>query len=470
MKKTNSYYIKYIKYFLILSITVFSIYLINASQYILYDSSNNFLFNKALLGIIIFTLLYHLSKYAYKINIYTIVFISFLLYLFWGIYASVTPVSDFTVFYNLSVQYATSFDAKILYTSKSPTTTAYYAFFVFLLGKSYLAFYIASSLIWSVQIIILYKALSNFNFSENQAKFIALMYGLYPGIIFYATVVSSESVFMFFLITSFYFVSKISNDTFTKKDTIQLGLLLSLFFLTRSNAVVFIIPYILYFFLSKSASRSGTFLVVIAMILPLLFQLFLNIKYGDRLSLSASQWGTYNLMVGTNPKSKGGYNESDKELAGIKKEDAVPLKQAQKNALKIAYHRIFKQPMDFIIFATTTKIKRLWETDRSSLDWSIAKSPTKKNIIQEIEVGSKILEASFLMIILTSLGYLLERLYRCKENLNSSISVNLLLLTIVPLLLLAFLHIFIEVQPRYHLPFLPFLIVFSGLFILDLQD
>ena len=461
------------RYLIIFLAAILTIYLINAPIYVLYHAAEKsplFFLLISLLGPIFFIILSFLSHYSYKINIYGVAFISFILYLCWGIYASVTPYSDFGEFYNLSVQYASSFDTKILFQSKSPTTTIYYAFFAFMFGKSYLTFYIASSLIWSVQVIILYKALSNFKQSENESKFIATMYGLYPGIIFYATVVSSESIFMFFLVSSLYLVSKIYNNTFKKKDAVALGVVFSLFFLTRGNAIVFIIPYIIYFIFSKNIFKKHMFLLVIAIILPLLFQLSLNIKYGDRYSFSASEWGAYNLMVGTNPKSNGGYSLSDFRLAGYEGENKVTLKEAQKNSIKIAFHRITDNPIDFILFSTTTKIKTLWETDLLNIFWSIGNSPKKKDIWLAIKVGGTILEASFLMLLLTSIGYLTERLCRYKEIINRKISIDLLLLTIIPLVLLALLHIFIEVQPRYHLPFLPFLTIFSGIFIMNKYD
>lgn len=449
-----------------------TIYLMHSISYVMYDSNSVMNIDKVILAILFFILLYKLSIYSNRINIKTLVFVAFILYIFWGVYASVTPFSDFAHFYHQAVSFASSWDLKFLYDSKSPTTTAYYAFFAFLLGKSYLSFYIASALIWSIQIPILYKALINFDIEDKKAKFIAFMYGFYPGVIFYATVVSSESMFMFLLITSFYLISKIKNNRLTITNTVIVGIVLALFFLTRSNAIVFIIPYFLYFLFSDAISKKIALGLVISLSIPLFFELFLNMHYGNRVSVSASQWGAYNLMVGTNHKGTGGYSVPDSKLAGFIGDNKVALKDAQKNALRIAYHRVVDHPMDFILFATTTKIKRLWETDRQNIYWGIRKSPKKKNISQELDVGNRILDGSYLIMLLTAFAFFVRQSINYKSLLNSNKNkyTDFLALTVTPLFLLAILHIFIEVQPRYHLPFLPFLIVFSGLFIFQTSD
>ena len=187
MRISDILFRRHLKLFMIFLTVTFAIYMINASFYSISGNSKKL----PLVFLILFLLLY-IYKNIKKINIVVILFVSFLVYLFWGMYASVTPFSDFLGFYRHSVKFADTFSLSVLYSSKSPTTVVYYSIYAFFFGNNYLSFYIGSSLIWSAQIVLLFKSLVNFQIIENKAKFISLMYGFYPGIVFYATVVSRE--------------------------------------------------------------------------------------------------------------------------------------------------------------------------------------------------------------------------------------------------------------------------------------
>jgi hypothetical protein len=421
-------------------------------------------------SILIFIILVKFSKYAYKINILFLTLVAFILYLSWGLYAMVTPYSDFMEFYKLSTSFANTGNLNILSESKSPTTIAYYAFFVSIFGKSNYVFYIASSLIWSIQVPLLYLSLKNFKIINLKAKFISLIYGLYPGVIFFATVVSSESVFMFFLMFNFYLISKLKNGQLSRIDTSLLGLSLSLLFLTRGGGIAFIIPFLLYYIGNCFFSKKHYTIFIISILTPLMFQLNLNIKFEDRVSISTSHWAPYLFMVGTNENSNGGYSLNDLELAGFRGSNKVPIEEAKNNAITIALDRIGSDPLRFIAFSLTTKIKYLWRTDSQSILWGTNRSPKKDLLTNVISVGTGLLDSIFLLIKTTALFYLLWMLVQYREILHNKSVLSFHLLILGSLTLLALLHIFIEVQTRYHTPFIPFLSIYSGLFILKYLD
>ncbi len=96
--------------------------------------------------------------------------------------------------------------------------------------------------------------------------------------------------------------------------------------------------------------------------------------------MSASRWGAYNLLTGTSKDNSGGYSVKQLELAGFRGHNQVSHEEASQRAIQIARNRIFEKSVDFIEFALTKKIRRLWNGESHSITWSLAKSPSYKNI------------------------------------------------------------------------------------------
>jgi hypothetical protein len=199
-------------------------------------------------------------------------------------------------------------------------------------------------------------------------------------------------------------------------------------------------------------------------------QLFLNIKYENKVSIATSPWGQYVFLNGTNYETKGQYSSSDLILAGFIGTNKVSMEQAQKNAITIAITRISNDPLKFIQFALTDKINSLWGTDTHNIRWSIGESPRKEEIRKQVLVGMGILDTVFFMIKVCGLLYLITILFNYKYYYKEHKNIlNFIIIMVIPLLLLSVLHIFIEVQSRYHMPFMPFLIIITGMFIFEID-
>jgi 4-amino-4-deoxy-L-arabinose transferase-like glycosyltransferase len=438
---------KSILYFLLVLLLI---YFLNAFIYLSVD----LFFIGVFLALMLLYFSDNLLKFS-KADRWDIFLLSFLLILLWGLYVKTTPFSDFKTFYNQSINFCKSPSLNILQGTKSPATIIYYAFFVELFGENILSFYIASSFIWAIGGLIFSLVILNFGFSESVSRKVQFLYSLYPGIIFYGTVVSSESVFMFLLISSFYVFSKLLKSENDLLYTLILGFSLSFLFLSRGIGIVFIISFLLSFFMffNKKGAYKRITLLIIGISIPLLFQVYLNYKYANSISFSASKWSSYNFMVGTNKKYNGGYNVEDSELAGFYK---LSHAEASKIAFNIAVERIASDFFGFIKFALTDKIKRLWGTDVQNVYWGIGKSPKKTLLKDEINFAKKLnsnIYSSIFVLFLFSLILSIIKLHVLAKH------HMLYFIMIMPMLLIAFLHLFIEVQPRYHLPFLPFMIV-----------
>src|SRR5215468_1846185 len=121
--------------------------------------------------------------------------LAFVLYVVWGMFAEVTPFSDFMSFYRASVDLATRHTLGVVLTSKSSTTVGWYGSVFWLLGPGYETMYIAAAVLWAAQIPLLYAALGSLGVDDASAKTAALIYGFSPSVVFYAPLITSESLF-----------------------------------------------------------------------------------------------------------------------------------------------------------------------------------------------------------------------------------------------------------------------------------
>jgi 4-amino-4-deoxy-L-arabinose transferase-like glycosyltransferase len=403
-----------------------------------------------------------LNALAPRIRIAIAAALAFTLYHLWGLYTDVTPFSDFLSFYHESIDFMTMGLGAALKT-KSPTTIAWYGSVLWLLGPSYSATYVAAAVLWAAQIPLLYAALAAFDVRDATAKTAALVYGFSPSVVFYAPLITSESVFNFLIVLCLYVLSRYHRRA-ALRTAAALGATSALLFLTRMNGIAFMIAFALYVAvwpgemrqrLAPLASLLATFLLIV------ILNAYATSRYTGHFSLMPSTWGAYNFMVGTNRVYNGGYNTEDLALAGY---PALSQEEASRNALRIGIERITTDPLGFVAFAFTDKLKRFWGTDGPSVEWPTHQSPTREALVDTgiIPLAERLTQAFRLFLNLTAelgLIWCLASPRRRAERLSDQLT----FVVVLPMLLLSLLHVFIEVQPRYHIPYLPLLCTLSAL-------
>lgn len=391
---------------------------------------------------------------SHTVNIYKLLLWAFIFYLAWGLIFQVAQSSDFSTFYKNALQFSKTMNFKYVEESKSTTTVLYYGIFFNVLGKSPLASYIASSCAWVFGYLFFYKSLINFHVRKNHAILFLIIGMFAPSTIAFSTIVSSESVFILLLSLSLYFLSKY----FTSKNIYNLAIVsltLGLLFITRSNGIAFFVAFIIILVCSmQSHCPKNPIRAIAYSVLPfigaLLLQGYLNYSYTEKFSVSTSPHGVYNFLAGTNRETRGGYSAEDRELAGYRGANKVSYEEANKKAMQIAIHRITNDPADFIYFALTKKINKLWGNDTYGINRSLTRSPKRADMGSSGMMRVLRIVASAYYMLMVSL-FVIWLVLRIRKN---YVELGMLCL---PLMGLALLHIFIEVQARYHVPFMPFI-------------
>lgn len=395
---------------------------------------------------------------------------AFLVYLAWAFGSATVPVSDFLVnYWEKAAAFAAEPSARHWSYSLSPTTIAYYGVFIALLGKSYVATYAASALAWAVSAGLLVKALTNFGFEPRVSGLAGLMYALAPSTVAYSSVVSPEAVFNLLLVAAAYSLSlayrqREKSVTFVAMSSLCFALL----FLTRPVGLFFLLGAAL-FVLSSFGPRAagggrqypqlllalgGPFAVVVLLNAGVVYQAI------DVFRLNPHGGGAANLLNGTNYATKGTYSQDDMELAGFQGPNPLSWKVASANATRIALARISSDPVRFIRFSLTDKVTSMWGSDTQGLYWSLQASPHLERIQSSglYQAMARLTDAFYLLCMLAFVAALAFALFR-------KVPAMLVLPWLLPLLVMAALHVFIETQGRYHIPFMPFIYSAAALMI-----
>lgn len=189
---------------------------------------------------------------------------------------------------------------------------------------------------------------------------------------------------------------------------------------------------------------------------------YLNATHRRRLSgygfkIIGSPWGAYNFLAGTNVEFNGGWNPPDLELAGFSGKNKVSHEEASHNAINIAISRIREDVPKFAKFALTDKIFRLWNNENYAYSWTIEKSDFKSRLDNTVQPFiSACMNGPYRLLILL-FGFVLAGQILAPHK--------SMIVAVLPLLGQILLQIFIEVQPRYHMPMTTIMLVTSALYL-----
>jgi 4-amino-4-deoxy-L-arabinose transferase-like glycosyltransferase len=301
-----------------------------------------------------------------------------------------------------------------------------------------------------------------------------MMYALLPALITYSPVVKSEGVFLALALLAMWVLLRWRLER-NGWLLVVAGALLGLTFLTRGVGVAFVVGGLAFVVVAAhkhevpSLIRGlawptlGLFSLGVGLVLA--FQLALNVNYGDTWSVSGTDIAPLTLMFGTNRETRGGYNRADLERIGWNSEIPTERRRALDEATAIAYDRIRTGGFGFIGFALGEKMARLWEQEGSIARWSINDDRIRAVDRPTVYLLVDAAYVALLSLAVVGTGGILYRGGIDRPEVDGVVVV----MVVVPLLGLGLLHMFFEVQPRYHLAFWPALSLFAAIAVEYLQ-
>jgi 4-amino-4-deoxy-L-arabinose transferase-like glycosyltransferase len=197
-------------------------------------------------------------------------------------------------FYRASIDLATRRALGAALTAKSPPTVTWYGSAFWLLGPGYQTMYIAAAVLWAAQIPLLYAALGRLGVHDGSAKAAALIYGFSPSVVFYAPLITSESVFNFLIVVCLYLLSRYHQHA-ELRTVAALGVAGALLFLTRMNGVAFMIAFFVYVAVRPCELPRNRLWRLATLLATFLLVVFLNALvtsgHTGHFSLVPSKWG-----------------------------------------------------------------------------------------------------------------------------------------------------------------------------------
>ena len=203
----------------------------------------------------------------------------------------------------------------------------FYAYFIYLhtlifgIDENIASYVITTQvIISSFTSIIFYKIISKF-FSSKTSLLGAIMFSLFPLIVFSASQISSASLYLFFLLTFVLLILNFSNNNcaYSFKNLILIGLLSGILILTRRDFILiyFFSLFYSFFFFKVSLKRVLLILIITSMtISPYILRNYLAFdKFIVHSGLGYNLWKAYN----SNAKVEGYYIQSDKLKSEINK-------------------------------------------------------------------------------------------------------------------------------------------------------
>ena len=397
-------------------------------------------------------------------NVWGILGLSFAASVAWGFIVDGEPMSDFLTFHNSAAHVASGGDVADLLGSKSPATVAYYAVFQAIFGSSFATNYVAGALAWAVGSFGFYRAVLTWVAEERHARIVCAGVALYPSFVVFAIVPSSESIVFMLTGLSAWLLSCAVRSSGWRRTRLAawIGLAVGVMYLARMNSVLLLAPCVVLLGLVDSYdagngvarrpwSRTPPLIAVVAAFafVVVVFGSLCALKDGG-FRVRPSPWGEVLLLMGTNTATLGGYNREDVEFAGYGSDDPNVRARAPTVARQMALERVTTDIPRFVAFALTTKVERLWDRERSLSHWSIGDTERRETVSFLLR-GSAIFagDSAYRIVFLLFLIFLVLQVRRP----------TLAVVLGAMVFLYAFPHIFIEVQPRYHVPMIPLMVV-----------
>ena len=391
----------------------------------------------------------------------------------WAFFVESRPISDFMSFHRLAQTIAEGGEWLRALDSKSPPTVAYFAVFQTLVS-GFATNYVAGALAWTAGCWLIYRTAKAHLEHAFQARLICAGLAFYPTFVVFAGVPSSEA--LFFLLTAAVIAALAKAASAAGRVRLGYaalaGLLIALLYLTRMNGLVLLLPcvYILLAWrpgrdpvgtepgpLASAAPLAPAVVIASVVVAVLAFGGLAALK-GDGFRITPSQSGGLLLLFGTNEASRGGFNRLDATLAGHGAADPAVRARAPARAREIALQRIGADIPGFLAFAATVKVGQLWGRERPEIGRSIG-PPERRRLVDARVLASvvNLSDGAYRMVFLLFLVALAVQLVRPDRALVLGAVV----------LLYALPHVFIEVQPRYHLTMAPYMIAGALLCVAD---
>ena len=335
------------------------------------------------------------------------------------------PISDFAVMYDtagkilegdFSMLWGTEYIARFPHIT---IPTLYYAVIRYLFSDPLLVIKGINVVASTCNIVIIYKITEQLFSGRGKAIMAALITALYPPLIIYTAVFTTENIAMPFLLLAIYmFILFIKRDKNWKVLALA-ALYLSVGNLFRMVGQIILVAFILYIIISykeKIKNKLISVSILISMFLIPLIVTSYSLQYSGIMEYQlwkGSEPNLTNIVKGLNIENKGRWNLGDEAIAESYNFDYEKIEEECKN---IIWNRLTTTPKGELLNFFANKYSSQWSVgDFSGAYWA-------ENSVEEENIGIKFSEngiwfAQLFFVVLISLSYIgLLNIKEVKQN------------------------------------------------------
>lgn len=310
-----------------------------------------------------------------------------------------------------------------------------------------------------------------------------ILCAFWPSQVLYCTMLSAECSFTFFFyLCVWLFISLVLDyDGYTKKSGqaialhLLLGVLIAITAAIRPMALILMIAMVLTIlphkmklppvpindipltlrFLEKGWVRCVMILIPYMIVSGIITT---NIELTvDRTLPSGSASFGYNLLVGLNTESKGGWNDEDADLLYGSMEETGSATQAHITCRDLAFQRLFGNP-EGVLNLFIEKYELLWGNDDYGATWNLAFLEEQGNLTPQLnDFLYQVRDLNDIMYIITVFFAVIGLIYIWRGKASIASLLSLIYLGTVAM------HLMVESQNRYHYFVLQIFMIFAGM-------
>jgi len=383
----------------------------------------------------------------------------------WGFLLAPMPVSDYA--YYLDEIRRILATGAYPFESNYPVAMVYYAAVLGVSG-SQAGVWVANALLGGLQAACLGVAAGNLLEDRRAGVVAALLWAAYPAMVTFAPVMTSESpaisliLLILALMTS---VQRLQGRIWLKVGAAAvLGVLMGLAFYCRNTTIVFLPALALVVLLD---ARSDFFLKTAQ---TLLFFVGLGLVFLPQAAWHQARFGTPEFrtnpqeglvfLYGTSRETNGRWNKEwqNRMIAEVAADgfvwpDYAAKKEASRRVRPMALANIKADPAGFLFFALTDKFDQMWANDNVLASSWEGSAHAKARLERFYNPLSMVLNASYVSLWILALAGGALGLARLATGQGVA---HLVILTFFGF------HLLFEVQPRYHLPAMPFVCLLAA--------
>jgi len=398
---------------------------------------------------LLFSALHLLSMRSARLTLAGVLLCSSAVKITWSLVVRPVPYSDSEEFWLQATRLPQ--DVLLLYDTKSPGAVLYYALVQFFFGGRLVFVYVANTLVSALQVWLVYLTCRTMAVDATRAAVVAGVFAFMPSLIYFNGAVSSETPFLLFLLLALFFFARFIARPRIGLDLIAFSGAFGLAHLTRNNGLVLFSGTLAiacaalweqhgYRFVKAVQPLLVGLVTFLCVVSP---QIALNLHVDGRLSLSSTPYAPYNLLTGTSIENRGLWNQEDLLACGWLGTHPLPSFESSAKASSMAWQRIGADPLGFFLFAFTVKMDQLFRNEIYGISSNHHYFGWRS---RGFDFFSKLADGYYVVLLVASTSAMCFTLLRLRRN---------WMILLAPASSLGVLHLFINVMPRFHVPFLP---------------